>query len=208
MAGITSALETANPYVAAAGIGLGLVGTIGNLFGAHKANKRLGQLLSSDPTYTANPIAAQRLGLASTLLNARMPGAANVERNIYGTQANTLANVDRNATNGSQALAVAAGVQGQTDQAFQNEGLQEAQDYQRRYSNLVGAQEGEIQEGDKVHQDKVRQFQDKASILGAQTQNNANAWQSLTNFGYGAANLGIMSGMKYPTGYGYTPPAK
>lgn len=179
-----------------AGLGLGLVGTIGNLFGAHKANKRLNQLLASDPTYTANPIAAQRLGLASTLLNARAPGAASAERNIYGTQANTLANVERNATDGSQSLAVAAGVQGQTDQAFQNLQDKEAEDYQRRYANEVAAQEGQIQEGDKVFQDKVRQFQDKASILGAKTQNTANAWQSLTNFGYGAANLGMSGGFK------------
>src|SRR5205085_1584394 len=84
----------------------------------------------------ANPIAGQRLGLAQTLLNARMPGAAAAERNIYGSQANTMAQVNRNATDSSQVLALAGAAQGQTNQAFSNLETQEAQDYQRRYSNL------------------------------------------------------------------------
>lgn len=177
-----------------AGGAIGLIGGIGGLFGAKKSNRQLDQLLAQDPTYKANPIVAQRLGLAQTLLNARAPGAAAAERNIYQTQANTQANVNRNATDSSQALAMAAAGQGQTNQAFSNLETQEAQDYQRRYGNLVGAQDASVQEGDKVYQDQVRRFQDMAQIRGAQAQNRSSAWSSLSNLGFGAMNLGLAGG--------------
>lgn len=180
--------------LAAIGAGLGLIGAIGNLFGARKANKRLEALIGQNPTYKQNPIAGQRLALAQQLLNARMPGAASMERNIYGTQANTLANIQRNATDSSQALALAAGTQGQTNQAFNQLGIQEGQDYYNRLGNLTGAQQGMIQEGDKVYQDQVRRFQDLAAIRGAQTQNTANAWNSVSNLGFGAMNFGLAGG--------------
>lgn len=178
-----------------AGLGIGLVGGIGSIFGTRKSNRDLQNLMGQDPSYKANPIAGQRLGLAQTLLNARMPGAAAAERNIYGAQANTMANVNRNATDSSQALALAAAGQGQANQAFGNLETQEAQDYQRRYGNLVGAQEGQIQEGDKVYQDQVRRFQDMAQIKGMQAQNRQSMWNSISNFGFGAMNLGMAGGM-------------
>lgn len=177
-----------------AGLVTGIIGGIGGLISAGGANKKLDQLLKQDPTYQANPLASQRLGLAQTLLNARMPGASSVERNIYGNQANQLANVNRNATDGSQALAAGAAAQGQTNQAFQQLGQQESQDYQRRYGNLVGAQQGEIQEGDKVYQDQVRRFSDLAQIRGAQNQNTQAAWQGIANLGGGVGSFGLAGG--------------
>jgi len=89
-----------------------------------------------------------------------------------------------------------AASQGQTNKAFGDLATQEAQDYQRRYGNLVGAQEGEIAEGDKVHQDEVRRFQDLAQIRGAQNQNTQNTLGSLSNLGFGIANFGISGGFQ------------
>lgn len=194
-----------------AGLGIGLIGGIGSLFGARRANRRLEQLIKQNPTYTANPLAQQRLGLAQTLLNARMPGAAAAERNIYQSQANLMGQANRNATDASQALAIAAAGQGQANQAFGNLAQQEAGDYQRRYGNLVGAQEGVIQEGDKVYQDQVRRYQDLAAIRGAQNQNTQGAWNSLSQLGFGAASLGMAGGFgnmggggsQGPSGYYY-----
>lgn len=190
------------------GLGLGLIGGIGSLFGARRANRRLEQLIKQNPTYKENPLARERLGLAQTLLNARAPGAAAAERNIYGNQANTMAQVNRNATDSSQALAMAAGVQGQTNQAFENLATQEAQDYQRRYGNLVGAQEGVIQEGDKVFNDQVRRYQDLVSIRGAQNTNTQGMWNSLSSLGLGAASLGMAGGMNQMFGGGQPPQPK
>jgi hypothetical protein len=184
MSGIASAI----------GLGVGLVGTVGKLFSAGKANSQLNALIGQDPTYTANPIAGQRLGLAQQLLNARQPGAANAEANIYGNQASTQANIERNATDSSQALAAGAGAQGQTNQAFTNLGAQEASGYMGRVQNLAGAQQGEINEGDKVYQDQVRRFGDLAQIRGAQNQNRQSAWGSVANAGSAVTSFGLQGG--------------
>jgi hypothetical protein len=181
--------------LAIAGLGLGLVGGVANFFGNRKANRRLEQLLKQNPQYKANPLAAQQMGLAQTLLNARMPGAAAAERNIYQNQANSMANVNRNATDASQALAMGASMQGQTNQDFINLAGAEQQDYQRRSGNLATAQQGVINEEDKVHQDQVRRFQDMAQIRGAQNANTQNSWSSLSNLGMGMMNLGLASGI-------------
>lgn len=181
--------------MSAVGMGIGLIGGIGGIFGNKKSQRELNRLIGQDPRYTANPIAAQRMGLAQTLLNARMPGAAAGERNIYQNQANMMGNVNRNATDASQALALAAAGQGQSNQAFGNLATQEAQDYQRRYGNLVQAQEGQIQEGDKVFQDQVRRFGDLAQIKGMQAQNRQAMWQSLGNLGFGLMGVGMANGM-------------
>src|SRR6185312_15991744 len=183
-----------------AGAGLGIVSGIAGLFGG--GNKKLEELLKQDPTYTANPQAASRLGLAQSLLNARSPGSAYAEANIYGNQANTMGNIERNATDASQALALGAASQGQTNKSFLDLGNQEAQDYQRRYGNLVGAQEGVIQEGDKVYQDKVRRFNDMAQIRGQQNANTQNAWNGLSNLGFGVMNYGLAGGFKGMFGNG------
>lgn len=180
--------------LAAIGAGVGLVGGIANLFGSRRANKRLEGLISQNPSYQSNPIAAQRMALAQQLLNARQPGAAAAERNIYGSQANSLAQINRNATDSSQALALAAGTQGQTNEAFGDLAQQEAQGFQQRYQNLSGAQEGMIEEGDKVYQDQVRRFQDLAAIRGMQNQNRQSAWQGVSNLGFGAMNFGLAGG--------------
>ena len=178
------------------GIGLvgGLVGGIGKIIGRGKANRQLEQLLKQDPRYQINPLAQQRLGLAQTLLNARQPGAATAERNIYSNEANQLAFLNRNATDASQALALAGSIAGQTNQAFENLGMQEAQDYQRRYGNLTEAQQGMISEGDKQYQDQIRRYQDLLSIRGAQNENRQNTWGDIANFGFGLIDFGMSGG--------------
>lgn len=177
-----------NPLLLAS-LGISGIGMLGKLFSGFGSKSKLQDLQSQDPTYTANPLAAQRMGLAQTLLNARMPGGTNLERNIYGNEANQLANVNRNATDGSQALALGAAAQGQSNQAFANLGTQEQQDYYNRLGNLSSAQQGQIQEGDKVYQDRVRRYDDQAAILGAQLNNNQTSWNSLANMGIGGAGL-------------------
>lgn len=172
-----------------AGLGIGGLGAIGGIINTFTSGGKLQALMRNDPTYKANPLAAQRTSLAQNLLNARMPGATSMERNIYGNQANQLANVNRNATDSSQALALGSAAQGQTNQAFQNLSTQEQQDYYNRLQNLNGAQQGQIAEGDKVYQDQVRRFQDQSAITGAQMQNQAGAYNSLSNLGFGGAQL-------------------
>ncbi len=174
--------------------GLGVIGGIGSMLSAGKANRSMEELLRQQPKYKANPVAGQQMGLAQTLLNARGAGAGAAERNIFQNQANMQGQANRNATDSSQALAMAAAGQGQSNQAFGNLQAQEEQDYQRRYGNLANAQQGVIQEGDKVHQDSVRRFQDTVQIRGMQNQNRQNVWNSLSNLGGAGMALGMSGG--------------
>lgn len=176
------------------GAGVGILGGIGGLFAARKNNKSLDKLVGQNPQYTSNPLAAERLAFAKSLLNARMPGASQMERNIFTSQANQMGNINANATDSSQALALGASTLGQTNQALQGLQMNEAQDYQRRFNNVTGAQEGMINEGDKVYQDKIRNFQDLVSIRGAQAANRSNAWNSISQGGFAAANFGLAGG--------------
>jgi len=181
-------------FVAAAGLAVGIGGMVGKGIARSKANKQLSKLQGQDPIYQENPLAAQRLGLANTLLNARMPGASQAQRNIQTAGANTVAGAQRNATSGAQALSVGTAVNAQQGQQFNDLGQQEAQDYQRRYGNLVGAQEGMINEQQNVFQDEVRRFGDKTQIQGAQAENRANTWGDVSRLGFGVADLGMAGG--------------
>lgn len=177
------------------GAGIGLIGTVGKMIGRGKANREMDQLLKQNPTYQKNPIAGERLELAKQLMNARMPSAASLEKNIMANQANQMANVNRVATDSSQALAMAAGLQGGTNNAFQNLSIQENQDQQRRLNNLEQAQEGMINEDDKVYQDQLRRFDVLASIRGAQRENKQNNWGDIAGLGFSAMNFGLQGGM-------------
>lgn len=184
-----------------AGLGLGLIGTIGKLFGAGKANKRLKALQQQDPNYATSQagianqgLAGQRLGLAQTLLNSKMPGSSTIERGIYGNQANQFANINRNATDSSQALALGAATQGQTNSAFNQLGVENSQNYQQNLQNLNSAEQGSMNENDKVFADQQRRFGDQAQIQGQINQNNQNVWGSIADGGFSLANAGMNGG--------------
>lgn len=176
------------------GLAIGAAGAIGKMFGRGKANREMKRLLAKDPQYAENPLARQRMGLASTLLNARSPGSIIAERNIYSNQANQISNINRGATSSNEALLAGAGTQGTTNQAFDRLSQEDAADYQRRYGNLENAQEGVIREGDKVFNDKVRRFGNEAQIKGQMQANNQNTWGDVSNLGFGLADFGMNGG--------------
>lgn len=190
------------PLPALIGLGIGIAGGIGKMIGRGKANRELRNLQKQDPMYAADPrimqMANQRLGLANTLLNARAPGAMQVERNIYTNQANQLGRLDRNATDAGQALAVAAGIGGQTNQSFNDLGQMEAQDYYRRLQNQQSAQQGVMDESARIegntYQDQIRRYQNKMDIQGAIQQNKQSTWGDISNLGFGIADFGMKGG--------------
>ena len=173
-----------------ASLGAGLFGSIGKMFGRGSANRRLRELEARMPKYQANPLAAQRLGLAQTLLNARMPGAAAAEKNIYQAQANQIAAAERASTDPNQILLAGAGATGQAGQAFQGLAGQEAADYQRRLANLSQAQEGQMAEQQREYQDKMNRYQMQAQIEAGQQENRQNTWGDIANLGFTGAMLG------------------
>lgn len=178
---------------------LGLIQGVANIFRQKAANKALEKLLGQDPTYQQNPLAAQQLAMAHQLYNGRMEGAASEERNIFQNQANTIGAVNKNATDSSQALALAAATQGKTNQAFNNLQQQESQNKYSMLQNLNQAYSNMINEGDKVYNDKVRRFGDLASIRGQQQQNKTNALNGVFN----GLESDINGAMKIMSGGGF-----
>ena len=176
------------------GAAIGVAGAIGKMFGRGKANREMKRLLAKDPKYVENPLARQRMGLASTLLNARAPGSIIAERNIYANQANQMSNINRSATSSNEALLGGMATQGSTNEAFDRLSEREDMDYQRRYGNLENAQEGVIREGDKVFNDNVRRFGNEAQIKGQINANNQNTWGDVSNLGFGLADFGMNGG--------------
>lgn len=175
---------------------LGFLQGIANIFTAKAANKSLNNVLKQQSEYQENPLAAQYLGLSKNMFNGRMAGATEQERGIYANNANFNSQVNRNASSGSQALSLAAAGQGQADQSLQNLQLQEQQQKMGLLGNLNQAYGQSIKEGDKVYQDKVRRFNDYASIRGAQMKNRTNAVNGVFNGLESDINqgIGLMSG--------------
>lgn len=172
--------------------GLGTVGTIFGIVAGMKWDKELSKLKEKNPKYTSSPYAAKTLALAETLLNSRMPGAAARERNIYGSGANAMAGVTRNATDASQALATAAGIQGQQTDAFNSLQMQEGQDYYNKLNNLNAAYGGMTQEHKDLFDDEVRRWQDQVNIITAQYKARKQGGQDISN--YGAMMGGLVGG--------------
>jgi hypothetical protein len=173
MAGLGDIIGTAgstNPIGMALGVGAGL-------FGIAKGIQSLRQSKKINPVYTPYQVsqyAKDQLGGAQTALNARNQYAEAQQRGILGSQANMMASAQRNVTDPSQALAMAAAGQANTNQAMFQQGLQEQQAYQQRLANLTNAQQTMTGEGDKVYNDMVRKYQidaqQKAALQNAGSQ--------------------------------------
>ena len=151
-------------------------------------NRFANKIKVPEASYETSPYAAKILGEANMLKNARMPGAQNAEQNIMGNQANAYGNVERNATSGSQALAMLAGIQGNTNQAFNTLGQQEGNFSLSALGNWNQANQGMTYEHEKLFQDALRKRQEaiaqKNALRGAGTQNIGNAMNEATSLAY------------------------
>lgn len=164
---------------AIASVAGGLISGLGRLFGGRAQTKKNMRDINALGSYKENPYASQQLSLANNLYNARMGGAAAQEQNILNNQADAQASVNRNATDASQALAIAAGLQGNTNDAFADLATREAADRMNRAGLVMQGQNTMIAEGDKVWADKLRQLQQKIGVRGVGAQNTVGALDSL-----------------------------
>lgn len=213
------------------GIAGGLIQGIGGLFGAGKQRKmakeaarRSQQMFDQSVGYANQNLDLSKQGLAEARLQAggRMAGAAAQEQNIYGNQANTLANIGRNATDASQALALAGATQGQTNAAFNNLALNEGQNKIVQQQNVnqarSGVQQAQNQLGDIYMHQSDMAAQAATGLGQAAQQNTFGALGAIGNtammagmgafgnpFGGGGGavlsqgrTMGIGGGMTYP----------
>lgn len=92
------------------------------------------------PTYEIPEEISNQLGLRQQLLNARMPGAQDLERNIMQSQAQSMYNAQQAGGDSASLLAAGAATQGGTNRAMRDLQIREAQDYENRVRGLESAQ--------------------------------------------------------------------
>lgn len=170
---------------------------LGGLFAGAKQKKLAKKIQLMDPTYKESPYAKDQLAYAQNAMNARMRGATQAEQNILTGQANQFANLQRNATDSSQLLALAAGVGGNTNQSLINLGMAEGDNALQRQGMYNQALQVMTNEGDKVYNDKLRKYQEavaaKNQLMQSGMVNQQNAFNQIGNFGALAAG-GLFGG--------------
>jgi hypothetical protein len=183
------------PFLAI-GAGLALAGAAGRFFGGVKQKKEARKINPVFNQYQANPLAKKQLGLAQNMFAGRMAGAPALERNIFSSQANTLDSISRNATDASQALALASGTQGSTNEALSNLQNQELLNKQMMLQNLNQAYGTNIREGDKEYESMLQKYmmdsQRKDALTSSGAQNKYGAISDLSSMAFtlGMGNFG------------------
>lgn len=173
---------------------LSLAGAAWKGIQAIQQNKLANGINPFDPTYEVSPYAKANLGLAQSLFNGRMAGATDLERNIQANQASTLGSIDRNATSSSQALALAAATQGQSNNALQQLQANEAQNKYNLAGQVTNANRDLTAEQGKVYQDQLRKYENdvqaKTALRQAAANNLSGLFTDLTSGAMMASSLG------------------
>lgn len=195
--GAATGLASLASPIGLAGLGLGLVGSIGQMFGTGKANREMEKIKARIRAMQINPEYAKQLGLTQTQLQGRMAGASQAERNIYQQGANAQANINRAATDPMQAILGAGAIQGQTSQAFNQLATQEQADYANRLERMMQAGMNKAQAEDALAQQKLQM---ETQLSAGQQQNRQNVWGSLSNLGFAGADVGLkLAGLGSPS---------
>jgi len=140
------------------GAAIGAVGAIGKgIFGANQISEA-NKINPIYDYYQTSPYAKMQLGMAQQLYNGRMFGAADLEKNIMANNANFNYNVGRNATSGSQAIALSALGEEQTNKELNNLAITEKQNQYSLLNNLNAAYNVMNNESYKVYQDRLNKY--------------------------------------------------
>lgn len=184
---------------------MGLFSAIGNFITARKQKKMAKKINPVNTTYEGSQPIQDLYAEGQNLYQGRAAGAGAAEQNLLNAGANFNSSIDRNATSGSQAIAAKAAGLGSTNQGFQDLALKEAMDKQQRFGIFSNVSQLMSQEGDKVYQDKLRNYYDdlnyKRGLEGASMQNSANVWGGIDDAINTAASLfvpgaGLLAGKK------------
>ena len=165
------------------GAAIGAASSLYSIFRGISQQSQANAIKPNFRQYTANPYAQEQLGVAKNMYGGRMAGAQNAENNIAAGQSNFNASAERNAMDGSQAIALAAAGQGNANNAYANLAAQEGQNKVALLGNLNNAYATNINEGDKEYQSMFSKYQidmqRKAALSGAGSQNIYNGGQGL-----------------------------
>lgn len=153
------------------GSALGGVADIFKIFTGLHQNKLANQIHPNFVPYQSSPYAAAQLGIAEQAYNAPIPGYQDDMRGIQAGQQNVISNISRNATDAGQALALATGTQGQSNNAVTALGDKAAVYKANMLNNLNAGYQAMIEEGNKVNKSELDKFQidtgQQAALRGA-----------------------------------------
>ena len=170
-----------------------IFGAVNSFIQAGKQKKMAKKIKPVNAFYKESEYIKDLYGEGANLYKGRMAGASAAEQNIAQNAASTNAIAERNAGDASTLLAYAAGTQGAAGEQYSNLAVNEAQDKQRRFGIYSNVSQLMAQEGDKVFQDKLRNYYDdlnyKRALEGASMQNKANAWGGLDKAIMGGVSL-------------------
>lgn len=146
----------------------GLLSGVGKTILGIKANAEANKIHPKDATYNTSPYAQNMLSAAQNAYYGQNPASVIQGQRTMGAQANALNTVQRGATDASQLIASASGIQSNTDNAFSDLRSKDAQEKFGSLNVLNQAYSQMIGEGDKVYNDQVRKFdndtQQKAAL--------------------------------------------
>jgi hypothetical protein len=156
----------------AVGLGSGLYQTISGSKQQKSGQKAFEQAMAARPQYEISDTVKQQLAEAQARYNAQNPAIAMAYQQAQQGMAGQMANAQRNAGSGAQALAAGAGAQAQLQSIAPQLAAQQAAYNQQQYANLNQAQ------GLMSQEEKTR----FADMLAAN--------QAKQNFGLGLAQAG------------------
>jgi len=188
-----------DPVSLGVGTALSLANSVGKFISGAKQTKESKKINPIWQQYQQNPFAKQQLGIAQQLFNGRMAGAPQLQNNIFSSQGNTLDAINRNATDSSQALALAAGAQGQTNESLQDLQIKEAQNKAMMLQNLNQAYGVNIGEGDKEYQSMLQKYgmdvDRKDALRNAGAQNKYGSISDLASMAFTGGTSGMFGGL-------------
>lgn len=172
-----------------------MIGSLFKIGQGIKQNKAAKKINPVWQQYQENPYAKQQLGTAQNLFNAPMFGGTELQQKVFANQGNAIGNINRNATDGTQALAMGALAQGQTNDALQDYQIKNAQNKYSMLNNLNAAYGGMIQEGDKVYNSVLQKYmmdvQRKDNLQASGAQNIYGGLDDITSQAIQVAGMGL-----------------
>lgn len=187
------------PIIAGAAINLGsgLYQTISGSQQQKKGQKDFEQAMAERPRYEISDTVKQQLAEAQARYNAQNPAIAMAYKQAQQGMANQIANAQRNAASGSQALAVGAGAEAQLQSIIPQLAAQQTAYNQQQYANLNQAQGLMSQEEKTKYADILAANQARQNFgLGLAQAGSAMKSQglgALAQGGLGLATAGLMS---------------
>lgn len=184
---MSSFLDAIPGIGAAAGVAGGLFGILTGAHQNHLANKMHPRFTP----YQASPYAQAQLGLAQQYFNGINPAYQQQIQQIGANGANYNNTVQRNATDGAQALALQSLNAGATNDAYGQAAQQQAQWKNSMLDNLNQAYGVMTSEGEKVWQSQMQKYQSEVAtqnaLRGAGTSNMAGGMNAIgsTLIGFG-----------------------